>query len=91
MAPRNSKSQFLRTPFGGFKRDSVKSITPTDNGVAVFDDSNEMIFWFEETDRQKAYQISSALMDAVIDGTQIDWDAFKDKPQLEHNPELDNE
>jgi hypothetical protein len=91
MALRLNKSHFIRTPFGGFKRESVKSVTSTDTGVAVFDDSNQMIFWVEENNMQKAQDISHALMEAVIEGTQIDWDSFNDKPKLEHKTEQTSE
>lgn len=84
MAIRVNKSSYIRTPHGGFKRSSVKSVTPTDSGVIVIDDSNQMIFWHEEPDSEKARKISSALMDAVIDGTSIDWSAFDEQAPLEN-------
>lgn len=91
MATRINKSDFIRTPFGGFKRSSVKSITPTDTGVVVIDDSNQMIFWHEESNAVKAQKISCALMDAVIDGKPIDWDSFDKKLQLEYKESTDIE
>jgi hypothetical protein len=91
MATRINKNDYIRTPFGGFKRSSVKSVTPTDTGVVVIDDSNQMIFWHEEADAKKAQRISCALMDAVISGEQVDWDSFEKKPQLEYKQSANTE
>ena len=53
--------------------------------MIVIDDSNQMIFWHEEQDPEKARKISCALMDAVVDGTTIDWDSFDETPILDKN------
>jgi hypothetical protein len=84
MAIRVNKSSYIRTPHGGFKRNSVKSVTPTDSGVIVIDDSNQMIFWHEEPDPVKARKISKAIMDAVIEGTAVDWSDFYEEAPLDN-------
>ena len=68
-----NKSNFVRTPFGVFNKNHVISITPTDTGVAVFGDSNALLFWLQESDAKKARRVSDALSNALIDGKAIDW------------------
>jgi len=88
---RLNKKDFFRTPCGGFNREKFSAVTPTDTGVAVLDSENHMIYWHEEADAKKARTISCAIMDALMDGTQVDWASFDAKPQLEHKKDVEAE
>lgn len=84
---RIAKKDFIRTPFGGFNKSTVGSVSPMETGVAVLDSENRMIYWHEEANAEIARTVGRAIMDAVMDGTEIDWDSFNKKPQLEHKKE----
>ena len=62
-----NKALLIRAINGIFDANNVGSVTAMKTGVAVTHSKNELMYWHEEQDVEKAQLLANLLSDAVMD------------------------
>lgn len=62
-----NKALLIKAINGIFDANKVGSVTAMKTGVAVTNESGELMYWHTENDEEKAQKLSGLLSDAVMD------------------------
>lgn len=79
---RKRVSTMLKTPDGVFNAQKADVVTPTDKGVAIVNDSGQLMCWIEVRDPDLRRQISHEVSERVCQAQMgenvepIDWEAY---------------